>query len=101
MPMDSLVERLKAIPAGTKLTLLVENYWDTPERGVGGKMIDKIKGKYRLICDICGEAAEEVFSTFDEAVDYKVDSEWISRKQDGEWADICPNCYSIKGGRRQ
>ena len=49
-------------------------------------MIDKIKGKYRLICDICGEAAEEVFSTFDEAVDYKVDSEWISRKQDGEWA---------------
>jgi hypothetical protein len=34
------------------------------ERGVGGKMIDKIKGKYRLICDICGEAAEEVFSTF-------------------------------------
>ena len=32
---------------------------------------------------------------------YKIDSEWISRKQDGEWADICPNCYSIKGGRRQ
>ena len=26
-------------------------------------MIDKIKSKYRLICDICGEAAEEVFST--------------------------------------
>ena len=33
-------------------------------------MIDKIKGKYRLICDICGEAAEEVFNTFDEAVDF-------------------------------
>jgi len=62
-------------------------------------MIDKIKGKYRLICDICGEAADEVFNTFDEAVDYKVDSEWISRKQDGEWADICPNCYSIKDGK--
>ena len=26
-------------------------------------MIDKIKGRYHLICDICGEAAEEVFST--------------------------------------
>ncbi len=64
-------------------------------------MIDKIKGKYYLICDICGEAAKEVFSTFDEAVDYKVDSEWISRKQDGEWVDICPDCCSIKGGRRQ
>jgi hypothetical protein len=65
-------------------------------------MIDKQCGLYCLICDICGEEAdEEVFSTFDEAVDYKVDSEWISRKQDGEWADICPNCYSIKGGRRQ
>lgn len=27
MNIDSLVERLKAIPAGTKLTLLVENYF--------------------------------------------------------------------------
>ncbi len=36
-------------------------------------MIDKTKGRYHLICDICGEAAEEVFSTFDEAVDYKVE----------------------------
>jgi hypothetical protein len=39
---------------------------ELPERGDGGKMIDKIKGKYRLICDICGEAAEEVFSTYEE-----------------------------------
>lgn len=22
----------------------------------------------------------------------------ISRKPSGEWTDICPNCYSIKGG---
>ena len=42
----------------------------TLKKGWENKMIDKIKGKYRLICDICGEAAEEVFSTFDEAVDY-------------------------------
>jgi hypothetical protein len=73
----------------------------TLKKGWENKMIDKIKGKYRLICDICGEAAEEIFNTFDEAVDYKVDSEWISRKKNGEWVDICPDCCSIKGGRRQ
>jgi hypothetical protein len=64
-------------------------------------MIDKIKGKYYLICDICGEAAEEVFSTFDEAVDYKVDSEWISQRHRGCWEDVCPDCYSVKEERRR
>ena len=64
-------------------------------------MIDKIKGRYHLICDICGEAAEEVFNTFDEAVDYKVDEGWKSQRRGSEWEDVCPNCYSIKGGRRQ
>ena len=63
-------------------------------------MIDKIKGKYRLICDICGEEAEKSFNTFDGAVDYKVDNEWISQKRDGEWQDVCPGCYSIRGGER-
>ena len=34
--------------------------WDTPERGDGGKMIDKIKGN--IVYPICGEAAEEVLA---------------------------------------
>ena len=64
-------------------------------------MIDKIEGRYHLICDICGEEAEKSFDTFDGAVDYKVDSEWISQKQDGEFQDVCPSCQAIKGDRRQ
>lgn len=44
-------------------------------------MIDKISGVFVLVCDVCGEAAEEVFSTFDEAVDYKVDEGWKSQRR--------------------
>ena len=60
-------------------------------------MIDKIKGKYHLICDICGEEAGETFDSFDEAVDFKVDSGWISQKRNGEWQNVCPDCYPSGG----
>jgi hypothetical protein len=48
-----------------------------------------------LTCDICGEEANEMFDTFQEAVDFKRDREngWISRKTSGEWEDVCPNCH--------
>ena len=59
-------------------------------------MIDKIEGRYHLICDICGEEAEKSFDTFDGAVDYKVDSGWINQRHQGCWEDVCPNCCSIK-----
>ena len=64
-------------------------------------MIDKIKGEYHLICDICGEEAEKSFDTFDEAVDFKVDSGWISQRHRGCWEDVCPDCYSVKEERRR
>lgn len=55
-------------------------------------MISKISGSYRLICDICGEAAEETFDEFYDAVKYKKETDWKSQKSKGEWEDVCPEC---------
>lgn len=55
-------------------------------------MIDKNHGKYNLICDICGEMAEEEFDDFMEAVDYKKQNGWKSQKVSGNWQDVCPEC---------
>ena len=55
-------------------------------------MIQRYYHVYYLICDVCGERAEEEFDTFDDAVDYKIDSGWKSQKRRGEWEDVCPNC---------
>lgn len=55
-------------------------------------MIDKSFGSYSLICDICGEEAKKEFDDFYEAVDYKKKEGWKSKKIDGEWQDVCPEC---------
>jgi hypothetical protein len=59
-------------------------------------MIDKIKGKYVLICDICGEEYPETFNSFYKAVQYKRDEGWKSHKHQTEhediWEDVCPQC---------
>ncbi len=57
-------------------------------------MIDKNHGFYNLTCDICDEEADEVFSDFDEAVDYKKANSWKSQKINGVWQDVCPNCQA-------
>lgn len=60
-------------------------------------MIRKVYGgpERELVCDICGESAAEIFSGFDDAVDYKRNraNGWHS-EQDmlGTWYDICPEC---------
>ena len=54
-------------------------------------MIDKDGGKFYLICDVCLEDGLP-FASFDEAVAYKKDEKWKSKKIDGEWQDICPDC---------
>jgi hypothetical protein len=61
-------------------------------------MIDNFEGLYTLECDICGQEANESFDSFYEAVEYKKDRSngWHSRKENGEWLDICPDC---QGGR--
>lgn len=55
-------------------------------------MIDKQSGRYHLICDICGEEAEEGFDDFYEAVEYKKTEGWKSQKRNGQWEDVCPDC---------
>ena len=59
-------------------------------------MITKISGSYRLICDVCGEAADEEFYEFQEAVDYKKADGWGSEYRNGEWWDICPECQTLE-----
>jgi len=59
-------------------------------------MIDKQYGKYHLICEICGEEAEECFDSFGEVVEYKKYNGWISQKTEGRWQEICPSCKRSK-----
>ena len=47
--------------------------------------------KYVLVCDECGREVK-YFNTFDEAVEYKRENGWKSKKDDGEWITICPDC---------
>lgn len=54
-------------------------------------MIDKDYDSYQLICDICGEVVKE-FDDFYDAVDYKKDNGWRSRRVIGGWEDVCPEC---------
>lgn len=57
-------------------------------------MIDKFGDVFSLTCDICGEEAEEDFFEFYDAVEYKKDNGWRSRKIKGEWHDVCPECLN-------
>jgi len=63
-------------------------------------MIEKINtNQFALSCDICcetidahNEHRQRHFDSFHKAVDYKKDNGWKSKKIDGEWQDICPEC---------
>jgi Fe2+ or Zn2+ uptake regulation protein len=55
-------------------------------------MIDKSCGFYSLVCDNCGEELDEQFDDFYEAVEAKKENGWKSKKVNGEWQDICPDC---------
>jgi hypothetical protein len=58
-------------------------------------MISKEYGKFTLICDICGAAAEEEYETFQDAVDAKKDNGWQSQRINGDRVDICPDCLEL------
>jgi hypothetical protein len=63
--------------------------------------IEKSIGTFDLICDSCGESPNENFDDFMEAVEYKKDNGWRSHKNgDGEWEDLCPDCYKERCGYR-
>ena len=55
-------------------------------------MISKEYGKYTLICDICGTGTDEEFDSFQDAIDAREDLGWKSKRVEGEWLDICPDC---------
>ena len=55
-------------------------------------MIEKRgEGRYVLVCDECGHEVK-YFDTFQEAVDYKKENSWRSKKDGDEWLDVCPDC---------
>ena len=59
-------------------------------------MIDKEGDLFILYCDICGDAADEDFFEFCEAVNYKKQTGWKSQWHQGEWRDICPECQELE-----
>jgi hypothetical protein len=68
-------------------------------------MINKVDElEYTLECDTCGYEAEDFFTSFREAVEYKKnkDNGWRSfTNKRGEWEDACPDCVAkfIKKGK--
>ena len=60
-------------------------------------MIEKnIDHDYSLLCDECGEEADEAFESFSEAVEFRKNKEngWHSVKYEDEWEDLCPDCWN-------
>jgi hypothetical protein len=55
-------------------------------------MISKEYRNYTLICDICGVGTDQDFDSFQDAIDARDDIGWKSKRVDGEWLDICPDC---------
>jgi hypothetical protein len=59
-------------------------------------MIEKAdKDAFVLFCDHCGDSCDEVFETFQDAVDYKKDADngWrIIKDKNGDWCELCPAC---------
>jgi len=55
--------------------------------------IDKLPdgGGYALVCDVCWEVPYSS-DDFNDVVDHKKENGWKSRKADGEWIDVCPDC---------
>ncbi len=54
-------------------------------------MIVKQYGMFVIICDCCCEETEG-FDAFQDALDCKDRYGWESKKSDGEWENICPDC---------
>ncbi len=53
--------------------------------------IERFRDQFTPVCDLCEARLPGEFS-FHDAVQAKKDAGWISRKVDGEWEDVCPDC---------
>lgn len=58
-------------------------------------MIDKTKGYYTIVCDICGETSEK-FDTWEEAKDAKkklgYKTTLYRTETEDIWQDLCQDC---------
>ncbi len=54
--------------------------------------IENNGGTYDLICDVCGDCADESFENFHDAVNGKKEHGWKSQKRNGDWEDVCEIC---------
>ena len=54
-------------------------------------MINKEYGVYQCICDVCGHGGEE-YDTLDMCVEMKHNNDFVSKKVNGEWLDLCFEC---------
>lgn len=59
-------------------------------------MIEKIHSTYKLVCDCCGDYADEDFDDFYGAVDFKKSYGWKSQRCGDVWQDICPECQEVQ-----
>jgi hypothetical protein len=50
-------------------------------------MIDKLYGSFHVFCDICGHESPGGYTDFYEAVAFKKQNGWRSKKKKGEWLD--------------
>lgn len=59
-------------------------------------MIDVLYGRFGMACDFCGEACEDTFDSFQEAVDFGRTNGWRADKYSGEWQNQCPECLILE-----
>lgn len=55
-------------------------------------MVSRNYDRYYLTCDVCDTDADQEFDEFAEAVEFKRENGWRSRKTAGHWEDLCPDC---------
>ena len=70
--------------------ILIESKGKRTSEFIDGALIDYDFREYYLVCDNCGKRIS--FEDFWDAVNYKKENGWKSRKQGEDWIDICNEC---------
>ena len=63
-----------------------------------GRMIERVGvGQVRITCDECEWDGSHGFVSFQEATAWMRENGWVSRKEDGDWWNYCPECAEALG----
>lgn len=57
--------------------------------------LEKEKGKFVVVCDICGKSSSEEaydLENFYDVLEFLADNGWASKKVDNEWTHTCEEC---------